>query len=298
MNTFVRTFLASLLAALSLSTTAHADCGIRVEAVSLPQGKLAYATVGTGGPVVLLHGLFASKEQWHGLMCKLAEAGWQAVAPDLPGYGASSGFPAEDYKLEKQVERLDAFFSALNLPPVQLAGNSMGGAIAELYAARHSDKVKSLALIGAPLGLGGWSPELAAALKQGRNPFIPLTAAAFDEELSLLMVHPPQLPFPYKAGVVADYQSRKAHFSSVFQTVGAYGNVLCKPVHKFAPAVVLWGERDRIFSVKDSGKVATCLPGHKLLILPGAGHLPHLESPEETARGYLAFLADAVKPVR
>jgi pimeloyl-ACP methyl ester carboxylesterase len=102
------------------------ECAISKNTVSLTDGNMAYETVGSGQPVVLVHGLFANKEQWNPMVCKLAAAGWQVVVPDLPGFGASTDFKAaDDYKLERQVEHLDQFLTALKLPTIQLAGNSI-----------------------------------------------------------------------------------------------------------------------------------------------------------------------------
>ena len=67
---------------------------------------LSYNWVGTEQPKLPLHGLFASKEQWNSMMCQLYEAGYQAIAPDLPNCGNSTIVANRDYTLENQVALL------------------------------------------------------------------------------------------------------------------------------------------------------------------------------------------------
>lgn len=65
---------------------------IATHEVALDGGVLYYNRAGEGPLVVLLHGLFAQKEQWDALLCLLSAAGYTAIAPDLPGYGKKHRF--------------------------------------------------------------------------------------------------------------------------------------------------------------------------------------------------------------
>lgn len=126
-----------LLAAKGFLSGARAGkaCDIATGPAAMGDSGVAYARAGQGRPVLLLHGLFAQKEQWHDMLCALAGAGYTAVAPDLPGYGQSVGFPVEDYALERQVLLLHQFVGVLGFTAYDLAGSSMGGAIAWLHGA-------------------------------------------------------------------------------------------------------------------------------------------------------------------
>ncbi|GFE71843.1 hypothetical protein CFPU101_44530 [Chroococcus sp. FPU101] len=62
------------------------------------------------------------------MMCWLSEAGYQVIAPDLPGYGKSNGFTIEDYALENQTARLHELMKDLGIKSFDVAGSSMGGA--------------------------------------------------------------------------------------------------------------------------------------------------------------------------
>jgi pimeloyl-ACP methyl ester carboxylesterase len=266
-------------------------CAISTLEIGLDEGVMQARQAGAGPAILLLHGLFASKEQWDALLCPLAAAGYRAIAPDLAGYGASTGFPIADYGLDNQVARLAELVDRLGLEQVDLAGNSMGGAIAALYARAYPDQVRSLALIGAPFGLIEWGPDVRAAMYEGINPFIPVDIAQLERELSLLLVTPPSLSEEVKEALVADYVQRNRHYQQVWTIVTLFGDALVRPGLRIrTPTLAIWGARDRIFPVTGAGWLKFAFPLGKRVILPGAGHLPHVENTETIADLYLDFL--------
>src|SRR3712207_6099557 len=105
------------------SPASASDCSIATDSASISNGTLSYNQVGTGQPILLLHGLFAEKEQWNSMMCQLSLAGYQVITPDLPGYGKSTGFATKDYTLENQVALLHEFTNQLGIRSFDLAGS-------------------------------------------------------------------------------------------------------------------------------------------------------------------------------
>uniref|UniRef100_B1XRZ0 Hydrolase or acyltransferase (Alpha/beta hydrolase superfamily)-like protein n=1 Tax=Polynucleobacter necessarius subsp. necessarius (strain STIR1) TaxID=452638 RepID=B1XRZ0_POLNS len=180
MNQFFLKIFSSAITVFLLCSGAWAQstadsCNIETKTSSIGGGTIEYLKVGKGSPIFLLHGLFAQKEQWSELACSLSSAGYLVVVPDLPGYGKCTHFPIVSYKLENQVEILHQFTTALNFQKFDIAGSSMGGAIASMYARSYSSQVRSLSFIGAPMGVNGWSAQVKSALYQGINPFIPIS---------------------------------------------------------------------------------------------------------------------------
>ena len=279
------------LAGYSRADTPSGSCAIASHDIALDGGVLYYNRAGAGPSILLLHGLFASKEQWDGLLCLLAASGYTAIAPDLPGYGQSVDFPVSDYPLENQVARLRQFMDHLGIVTADLAGNSMGGAIAALYLQQYPQQIRTLAFIGPPLGIAEWSPQVQAAIHQGVNPFIPVDAAQLDLELSLLFVNPPSLPEEIKQAMLKDYVERNRHYQQVWTIVSLYDAVL-EPLRFWlqAPTLILWGENDQIFAIDGATLLRQRFPRGRLVRLPNAGHLPHLENAKETAAIYLDFL--------
>ena len=297
MRTRTRYLFLILLLFLGLNGYVRADnpngsCNITSHEVALDGGILYYNMAGTTGPhILLLHGLFAQKEQWNSVLCLLSTAGYAAIAPDLPGYGQSVDFPLADYKLENQVERLRQFMSALGIATFDLAGSSMGGTIAALYGRRHPQQVRTLAFIGSPLGIVGWSPQIREAIYQGVNPFIPIAITEFDLEMRLLFANPPSIPESVKAALVKDYIERNRHYQQVWNIVNLYDTALEDGPPIWIPTLVLWGTDDRIFSVEGADQLRYRFPRNKRVKLPDVGHLPLLENPEATTRIYLNFLS-------
>lgn len=266
------------------------DCAIATQQIALDGGALHYNRAGTGPPILLLHGLFAQKEQWNSLLCLLSAAGYTAIAPDLPGYGQSVDFPLADYRLEHQVARLRQLIDILGMTRFELAGSSMGGAIAALYVRTYPDQVRTLAFIGSPLGLVDWSPQVKEAIYQGFNPFIPVDIAQFDLEMSLLFANPPQIPQPVKETAVKDYVERNRHYQQVWDIVNLYDTLLDQGPRLRIPTLVIWGANDKVFNVQDAERLHYRIPRSKRVKLPNTGHLPHLENPAKTAAIYIGFL--------
>src|SRR3990167_7893359 len=101
-----------------------------------------------GGPqgaetILMIHGFGADKDNWLRFSRPLT-ARYNVIALDLPGFGESSK-PDASYDVGTQTERLAAFAKQLGIHKLHLIGNSMGGHIAALYAARHPEQVLSVA---------------------------------------------------------------------------------------------------------------------------------------------------------
>ena len=256
----------------------------------MPGGSVHYLQTGDGPRVVLLHGLFAQKEQWIPFMCLVAANGYAVIAPDLPGFGQSVGFSIQDYQLGNQVELLHALVAGLGITEFNLAGNSMGGAIAGLYQRRYPQEVRSLAFIGAPLGVVDWGPRLASAMAKGINPFIPVTPEQFDLELHLLFYEPPAVPAETVASLVNGYKVNHDFYLAVFNVVAGYIRALADAGAGSVRALALWGDEDGIFDVSGLGKLSALYPGLVARRLARTGHLPMVEHPEDTAKSYVEFL--------
>lgn len=118
----------------------RADSGIR-------RGRgfrVRYAATGTGPPVILLHGLGRSLEDWEPLRAALSA--YQLIAIDLAGFGQSQALP--DCRLASLAQHVEGTLDALGVPlGAHVVGNSLGGAVAMRLAAGAPARVASLALL-------------------------------------------------------------------------------------------------------------------------------------------------------
>ncbi len=230
-----------------------------------------------GMPVVLLHGFGADLSNWRAVWREL-EAARPVIAVDLPGHGRSA--PAGT----RHAELIEAVVAALLQAGVErfhLLGHSLGGAIALGVADMLPGVVRSLGLI-APAGFG---PEINAAFLAG------FVAAERAESLRPWLHRLVADPAVVTEGFVAvtlrtqAEPGRRAYQRALLASLFPDGTqvlALRGLLDGLAvPVKVIWGQADAIIPARQ----ARGLPPHVALhLLPGIGHLPHLEAPGLIAR--------------
>lgn len=278
-------FLAPLLAAnRSLS-------GLAEHTVAAAGHDVHYLAGGAGEPVVLLHGIFAEKDHWVDFARPLTGS-FRVVAPDLPGFGESGRKQGEAYDYPTQVERLRALLDALGLQRVHLAGNSMGGTLAVLFALQLPERVASVALIGSPHGIRSPRPSaMDRMIDAGQAPLVVRTPQQFEAMLDLVFARRPFLPWPVlqasRTGALAQAESNQGIWNQQL----AHRYLLDARVDALrARTLVLWGGADQVFDVSGAELLRRRLPAADVQVLPGLGHLPMMEAPGEAARAYEHFL--------
>ena len=285
-------FLFALFANPLFSQTQVASCPLLTKTVAVDGSAMSYLGGGHGESILLLHGLFAQKEQWLDVGCALASQGFEVLAPDLPGYGASSGYPVTVYALDSQVDTLHKFMLRLGKDNMHIAGSSMGGTIAALYAQKYPGQIKSLAFIGAPLGIIGWSPQVRKAIFEGVNPFIPINQKQFDLEMHLLFFKPPKIDEGIKAKLVQEYVENNRHYQQVWDIVNFYDRSLGSMEMNAPRTLILWGEQDGIFSIDGLPLIKEAFKNSQAMRFPDAAHLLMLEQPKKVVRVYGEFLRE------
>jgi pimeloyl-ACP methyl ester carboxylesterase len=243
-------------------------------------------------PVVLLHGIFAEKDHWVDFARPLTNQ-HRIIAPDIPGFGESTRREGEAYDYAAHAQRLSAFLDALGLQRVHLAGNSMGGTIAALFALAHPERVASVAFIGAPHGIRSPQPSTMDRLIDARQrPLVAHNAAAFSAMMDLVFEKRPFLPYPILHASQQDALRNAASNARVWDAQLKDRYLLEEHLGQLQkhPMLVLWGENDRVFDRSGLLTVQTLLPQARISALPGIGHLPMMEAPAETAQRYARFL--------
>jgi haloalkane dehalogenase len=119
--------------------------------VRLPMGRIAYLERGRGPAALFLHGLPLNSYQWRGALERLS-GHRRCIAPDLMGFGHTEIVTGTDQRPQAQVEMLLALLDTLGERSVDLIGSDSGGALAQLFAARHSRRVRTLILTNCDAG--------------------------------------------------------------------------------------------------------------------------------------------------
>jgi len=272
--------------------------GLERKEIELPGGlKYVYLEGGKGEPLMLFHGFGANKDNFNRVAQSLTPH-WRVIVPDLVGFGESAHPPEADYSPSAQAERLRALAHALGAARPHLGGSSMGGHIALAYAARYPQEVKSLWLIS-PAGVRS-APESEAGKilrETGRNPLMARSEAEFAQIFEIVMAEPPFVSGPM-LDVLARERIRNAALEErIFQQLGG-DSVEARVAGLATPALIVWGEQDRALNVAAAGILHKLMPQSKLIVMPGIGHLPMIERPQQSAEDYIGFRAVQYRPAR
>lgn len=276
--------------------------------VDLPGGvHLHYRDEGNpqGPTLVLVHGFGASSADWDDWARRLGDR-YHIIAPDLPAFGLTRA--PKDWRMggSGQVEVVDQLVSKLGLASFVIGGNSMGGGVAWRYALAHSEKVRSLVLVDA----AGWPPE--KTQKQGAlvfrllaNPLARVLIKNIDS--TALVRQGLESAFVDKSLVTPALVKRYVDFSRApghrdIILGGRPGGDMADVATRArlsqiaAPTLVMVGKEDHLISWKDGPKFAEAIPGSKLLVYEGVGHVPMQQIPDKSAADLGAWLAALPTP--
>jgi pimeloyl-ACP methyl ester carboxylesterase len=255
--------------------------------------RARYRVQGDGDPVLLLHGIGCSLEDFDEQFALLSDR-YRCWAVDLAGFGGSDPMPVPG-----SVPRLGAFVAAFLDAvgvhrPLHVVGNSLGGAVALQFAADHPERVRSLALAD-PAGFGRRvTPALRVITVRplARRLLVPDRDSARRTVRSL---------FSDRSLVTeervdrADALSRRPHGARVMhETARSLGTpagvrrrwrrrLLRAAALRPLPTLVVWGEDDRILPVEQLAAARRALPHARTHLFPRTGHMPQIERAEEFA---------------
>jgi pyruvate dehydrogenase E2 component (dihydrolipoamide acetyltransferase) len=255
--------------------------------------RIHVITVGDGPPLVLLHGLGGSLMTWQGI-ADAASRRNRVFLVDLPGHGASSAPDPDDcdYSPAALARAVADTLAAVCDQPAVVAGHSLGGAVATLVTNASPHLVDRLVLID-PAGAGDEvDPELMQLIEADA------TEAASRELLEL---------FFHDHGLVTS--TGVAEHSRMLAQPGVHAAVRAAARGTFdgarqrldvrdelaeidVPVLVIWGADDRVFPVDQARALGRVAPHAEVRVVEEAGHVPHLEQPDEVVALIEAFLAD------
>jgi pimeloyl-ACP methyl ester carboxylesterase len=245
---------------------------------------LAVETHGHGEPLVLVHGLATTRVIWRRVVPALSRRR-RVLTLDVPGFGGSEPV-GRGFDLDAVAAAIASGVARAGAQrPFDLVGHSMGGALAIVLAARDPAAVRRLILV-APAGLRPMPPRVARLFGAGASTFIPLrrrAAGLADQRWGrrLLMTpgtaDPGALP-PAEVRAMLD-ASRGA--TRIAEALASAASADLRPLLRGldVPVGALWGDRDRIIPPGGLDTVATQRPDAPIARIPGAGHIPMMETP-------------------
>lgn len=281
----------------------RAWAGMETKRVKVGDIDWAYSEGGPAGKptILLVHGLAGSRDNWNRVARYLTPY-YHVIIPDLPGQGDSK-VPADfDYSLPNLTEKLRRFAEAIKIENnLNVAGHSMGGSIALLYAAQYPVDAKSLFLV-----------DSAGVFKSANTPYLkdPTTLrnmivskpGDFDRLTKIAMNMQPFIPKELKEAQEKLMISQAGNTAKLVEQLIVMSKLFTPDSFAIAarsidqPVLIAWGEKDQIINVEAATELKGLLKNAQdPIILKGVGHMPILEQEQLLIKPYLDFLAKNAK---
>lgn len=268
---------------------------LEVKTAQVGRFRFVYTEGGEGETILLLHGFAGDKDHWTRMAAGLTDS-YKVIAPDLPGHGENDRLTDEKYSIPLQAQRVKEFTQILKLQKFHLVGSSMGGAIAAYYASEYPGDVLTLALFDAAGVRSPEKSEMALALEKGVNPLLVESEEDFDRFLKFTTVKQPYIPGSIKAYFARRAVANRPFNDRMFKDIGTEsGNVESRLGRIQAPALILWGDTDRVIHPSSARIFQKGIRDSRVVILKDCGHGPMVERPEESAAHYRLFLSEISK---
>lgn len=276
--------------------------------VHLDGARVAYHEEGRGDPLMLLHGCPFSSFVWRKVIPPLATE-YHCLAPDLLGLGDTETEPEADWSLPAQARMVIALLDALEVKRAHVVGHDHGGAIAQLLAARHPDRIDRLVLSNAEAYDNWPSPHERPLLRVSQVPVVGgLGAWALGKRPATWLAlavgrgvkHPRVLDRELLDGYVRANlgdANRRAKWRRFLRCQLDPANNretvdLLDGLRRFDhPTLLLWASDDPHFGPEWAEKLLHDLAGPaQLRLIPDCGHLLMEERPLEVANAISEFL--------
>lgn len=255
---------------------------VTVAGAAGPVSVLRRVTASRGTPVLLIHGVNGAACQWSEVIERLADRPLFAI--DLRGHGQSA--PASSYDAGDYATDVLAVLDHFSLPHIHLVGTSFGGGVAVTVAARHPALVRSVMVLGGALSVAGMADVdlLAAELRR-------LGPTAFFEQVAAASFAPATDETLVRESV-ALAASRDVDTIERILRDALTADVSDAAATVRTTALVLTGEHDQTCPPELGAVFARALRGRHD-VLPGHGHMAHVEDPALIAKRIDQHLAEA-----
>lgn len=272
--------------------------------IELHGHRVIYHLVGSGPPVVLIHGMVNSSRHWRDVALRLADR-HTVIAPDLIGHG-DSATPRGDYSLGAHAASIRDLLAVIGIERASVVGHSLGGGVAMQFFYQFPQRTERLVLVSS----GGLGREVSPLLRTAALPGVPalLRLAAHPRVLNGLSnagkrlddsgssygvqlqaiaraLRPLERPgaraaFVHTLRSVIDIQGQRVSANDRLYLLDGF------------PTLIVWGARDRTIPVEHGRTAQIQAPGSHFELLSKAAHFPHLEDPAGLAEVLLDFFAE------
>lgn len=244
---------------------------------------------GQGLPLVFVHGFPLSREAW-ARQVEALSASFRTIAPNLRGFGGHGDVQGK-LTMDRLAEDIGSLVETLGCGPVILVGHSMGGYVALAFARRYPQWLRGLVLVGTRAGSD--SPEASAGRLAAAEGVREKGIGGIVDAMTQKMLAPGRND-PQSLAEVRSFMSSASREG----VIGALLGMAERPdasadLRKISrPTLVVTGAEDRVIDPAESEILAEAIPGARLRIIPGAGHLVAWEEPEAFNRELADWITD------
>jgi pimeloyl-ACP methyl ester carboxylesterase len=283
------------------------QCQSRKAATNGPVKNVHYLELGTGAPLILIHGGGSHSSEWVDILRPLAEQ-FHLYVVDRPGCGLTDGanyrgaaFPAS------AVGFIASFMDAVGLEKASLMGQSMGGYFSICFALQHPERVSKLLLVGAPAGMSLWVPFVLRLLgTRGINRLLVKTIAR-PSVRNVRRIHRQLLVADveklsegyirhcYHSQLLPGYEDGFLSLLERVLTLKGWREDLYigDQLHQLKmPVRFIWGDKDAFEKPESGMRKASAIRDVRFEVVENAGHCPWLDQPERCAHLTITLLQE------
>ena len=249
-------------------------------------------------PIILIHGFISSNVIWSHVLMPLAQAGFRAIAPDLPGYGYSDKPADAEYTIAEQARAVIGLMDRLQIEKAGMVGTSYGGAVAATIAIDYPERVEKLVLVGAV------SNDDAKRKFLLRVSCLPLVGdIATPLFLGSRWILRKRMTDMYRRMAKPINEEMVASRHHLLETANAH-RAMIRTARRWSanriereaslirqPTLLVWGDQDTHIPIENAIKLRNTIPNASLIVFRNCGHLPPAECPEK----FVEVVADFCK---
>ena len=270
--------------------------GAPIGEARLPQGTIRYRELGSGEPIVLVHGLLANGLLWREVAPLLARD-FRVIAPDFPlGSQELAMNPGIDLSPPGLAAIVAGFIAELELHDVTLVGNDTGGAICQLVAVNHPERLARLVLTPCDTYKNFLPPAFRPLQALARVP-----GAVYVIAQALRPRAARRLPLAYgwlaKRGIADDVSDAwlapalssaavRSEIAAVLK--GISSRYTLEAAERFGefdkPVLIAWAPEDRFFKLRDAERMAAAFPHARLELIEDSYTFVSIDQPQRTAQ--------------
>ena len=271
----------------------------------LPQGTIRYRDTGSGDPIVLVHGLLTDGELWREVAPRLA-ADFRVIAPDWPlGSHQVPLEPDADLSPLGVAAIIADFISELQLEKVTLVGNDTGGALCQLVAVNHPERLARLVLTPCDAYENFLPPAFRPLQALARVPGAVLAIAQ-----SMRPRAARRLPIAYgwvtkraddaltRSWIAPVLSSARIRRELARFLTGSSNRYTLQAAERFGdftkPVLIAWAPEDRFFKLRFGERLAAAFPNSRLELIEDSYTFVPIDQPERTAELIAAFAREPV----